>query len=210
MVPSATTAVAPSRHFSGKLGTPKTHNGAAHPVPEPYRADVAATQEADAQSANRDKEGNSRVIAVESAGEENRDILKKEIDDRHNYTRLILQIFAGWFAFFVTSVLGILGWTVSTLRDGSGRLTRPVLLDWIAFFFTIQTIFGLIACRDALRDIKFSKARISKIHASMRANEDIAPQDPTPQCMVTGLQMIRYALYTLIAFLFAVCVIFHW
>jgi hypothetical protein len=132
------------------------------------------------------------------------ELLKKEMEELHNYVRSHFQLLIAWFTFFCTVVVGAAAWGVGASLDDKHRLVTSLPIFVVASFYTVQTALGGIACWLVNRDMRRIQARIRDIQRDLtgqRSGEPLQPHSPMPPSLNQCVLLIIVTLASILPFL---------
>jgi hypothetical protein len=141
---------------------------------------------------------------VESKNPSVEDLLRKELDEHHQYVRAMFGHLLTWFIFFSNISILVLSWCVATTtKNDPPRL----LVSALAIYFILHTLLGIGSAVVSLFYFRTANSRVSEIlSAFTQIADSTAPKSPLP------LAFYRAAVFSLIAALclmlgFWICVI---
>ena len=128
----------------------------------------------------------------------------------HEHARNELQLYVGWFTFFLTLLLGSMGWSLRASLDRRGRVVAPFPFFCIVALFSVQLVFAVVATNAVADDLKNADARSATLQRALavangrenaRSMTDlIATANPFPQGMHRAMTLMRLTLETNLVF----------
>lgn len=131
------------------------------------------------------------------------ELLEKEMEELHNYVRSHFQLLVGWFTFFCTVLVGAAAWGVGASVNGSHKLVDPLPSFVVGCYFTVQILFGCVACWFANRDFRRIDARIGAIQGYLAGPREkhLQPRSAMPRGIEHIVLMMILSLLSVLPFL---------
>lgn len=134
-----------------------------------------------------------------------------ELVQLNEYARIELAVYVSWFSFFLTLLLGAMGWTLRAALDKRGRVKTPEPFFFMVFLFTIQLGLAISGTIYIIGDLSKADARSKELlqHlADLPSNQKtLAPVTPFPTGMHTAMKLMLTTLIVNMIFWVAVAVI---
>ncbi len=139
-------------------------------------------------------------------------ILVVELLEIHQYVRQDLQTYVGWFTFFLTLLLGAMGWSLRASLDLQGRVSTPFPFYCMMILFTVQLIFAIIATHYVGADFLAADRRVRELQLALGAQVplpgvSIPPESPIPQGIHIAMRLMKYTLISNLVFWWGVTVL---
>ena len=142
-----------------------------------------------------------------------------ELHEIHEYVRAELAVYFAWFSFFLTILLGAMGWSLKAALDAQGRVRFPIVFFCMVFLFAAQLLMGIGATTNVISDFTTADSRAVALlelvqledHADHQQQKYLA-RSPIPSGFTRSLQLARAALIVNLMFwpLVAVVVFRKW
>jgi hypothetical protein len=104
-------------------------------------------------------------------------LLTSQLEQLHEHARSELQLYVGWFTFFITVLMTAMSWAVKTSLDEQRRVRFPEAVYLIYGLFSFQIVLGGIATVYVSRDLANANSRIEKIQ-TLLVGASGAARDP--------------------------------
>lgn len=122
------------------------------------------------------------------------ELLQKELDEHHQYSRNNIQLLINWYTFFLTLQLGAFGWFGTEIAKEGIKQFYAIYV--VAVYFIVQNILSIIGCQLAKKDILRVDQRVKLI-----LNGDSESAMPA-SFYVSVLRLFQCTLVTLLIFWF--------
>lgn len=76
-----------------------------------------------------------------------------EWKELHQYVRHELEIYFFWFTFFLTLLLGAIGWSYRASVAANGTIQSPLPMLVVVTLFSVQIMLGMVATEIVRRDL---------------------------------------------------------
>jgi hypothetical protein len=133
----------------------------------------------------------------------------------HEHARTELQLYVGWFTFFLTLLLGSMAWSLRASLDRHGRVVAPFPFYCIVLLFTVQLAFSIAATDSVADDLRRSddmSRTLQKYVAEAESTETakvLAEINPFPQGMHRAMLLMQGTLISNLVFWLAVAVVVY-
>lgn len=132
------------------------------------------------------------------------------LEQIHQHARSELQLYVGWFTFFLTLLLGSMGWSLRASLDRRGRVVAPFPFYCIVVLFSIQLVLSILGTRAVAADLKLADSRSQTLQRTLALLSDreetrtltdlTVNTNPFPQGMHKAMDLMRITLETNLVF----------
>ena len=138
------------------------------------------------------------------------DRLTSEMEEIHNYIRMMFQTYVAWFTFFITVMFAAVAWTLKVALDEKGKITFTQPLYAVSTLFAIECLLGVAATILMYRNLRALTDRVGAIQTlsmSSPQNESASrPHNPVPPVLGQALLLMGLTLFVNIGFLVYLCI----
>jgi hypothetical protein len=133
-------------------------------------------------------------------GEETRmhdSVIAIDLREVAEYARHELAVYFSWFTFFLTLLLGAMGWSLKAALDSTGKVKFPAIFFCILFLFAIQLSFAIAATTMVMNDMRSAEFRVTTLLTLLQANHaesGYTPMNPIPAGYWKALGLARWTL----------------
>lgn len=85
----------------------------------------------------------------------------------HEYSRHEVGLHVAWFSFFLTLLMGALGWSLKEVFDRRGQIRYPLPFYCMLLLFTIQLAVSIIGTSFVRRDLRLAQEHATAIQAHL-------------------------------------------
>jgi len=135
----------------------------------------------------------------------------------HEHARNELQLYVGWFTFFLTLLLGSMGWSLRASLDRRGRVVAPFPFFCIVALFSVQLVLAVLATKAVAKDLKHADAQSQRLQRmlvlahgteqSRSADDLVANSNPFPSGMHRAMSLMRITLETNLVFWLVIAIV---
>jgi hypothetical protein len=145
------------------------------------------------------------------------DIARFVLREIHEHARTELQLYVGWFTFFLTLLLGSMGWSLRASLDSRGKVVAPFPFYCMVFLFSLQLVFSIVATRAVAGDLQDADDRGRTLQMQIWQAQSVSKQasiptalqlpNPYPQGIHRAMTLMEWTLTTNLVFWLFVAVL---
>lgn len=128
----------------------------------------------------------------------------------HEHARNELQLYVGWFTFFLTLLLGSMGWSLRASLDRRDRVVAPFPFYCIVVLFSVQLVLAVMGTNAVAADLRDADRKSQILQRTILLTtgseeqrsvvELVANINPFPVGMHRAMTLMRVTLETNLAF----------
>jgi hypothetical protein len=143
------------------------------------------------------------------------DVATVVLRELHEHARTELQLYVGWFTFFLTLLLGSMAWSLRASLDRRGRVVAPFPFYCIVALFTVQLVLSIAGTEAVGDDLKRADALSHSLQNQIAQRElpadaaFVATVNPFPQGMHRAMRLMEWTLITNLVFWLVVAAVVY-
>ena len=138
------------------------------------------------------------------------DRLALEMEEIHNYIRMMFQTYVAWFTFFITVMFAAIAWTLKVALDEKGNISFAQPLYAVSTLYAIECVLGVVATILVYRNLRALTDRVGVIQTLPTSSQENAgvssPHNPVPPVLGQALFLMGLTLIVNIGFLVYLCI----